>query len=117
MAIPIQESLPILKPVVEIKDGLVAAISEVEEVLYLELSDDNIEGGLGVKIKNKNRFFEGIEGMLDSFSEQDCCQLVGTSFSLELCFCLVFVPDIKAEVSDEEVESFRHHRACRDCAI
>ena len=117
LAIPIQESLPILKPVVKIKNRLVNDIIETKEVFDQKLSQDNIEGGLCIKIEYEDRFLEMVKRMLDCFSEQYSRQLVRASLALELCLCLVIIPGINTEVTNVKVKSFCHHRACRNRAI
>ena len=59
LAIPFDKSLTVFESVVEIKKA-VALSATVEEVLDEEFSEDLVEGGLSIEIKDKDWFMESI---------------------------------------------------------
>ena len=81
-------------------DGVTIGVAGEVEVLDEQLSEDDIEGRLSIKIEDEDGEFEGEEWMLDSFCDQDSRQLMTTTFLLELRLSLVEIPVVNVEIPD-----------------
>ena len=87
------------EPLVNQKKSLVIDAIMVQ-VVDQKLSDHKIKSGLGVKIEDKDWLLGGVKGMLDGLGKQESCQFMTTSFTLELCPCLVCFPIMTIDVTD-----------------
>ena len=62
-------------------------------------------------IGHLGRFIEGVQRLLDDFSEENRSTFMGASFSLELHFSLVSIPVINYQLSYVEVKRLRNDRS------
>ena len=113
---PVNVGVPIHEPIIEVKKTVTRGV-DGEEILDQEFSQDNVKCGPSIEIQNKERLLQRIERVLDGFCQKNSSKVVGTALSLELSFWLVFIPRLNESISDEDIQSFCHHRTSRNRTI